>query len=348
MPRLFSLLAAFVGCILLLGGCNVHSSPSGFPHLHNVAVALAGLCLPLLFRRSPGQPPDRIPFKLTHALPVTLQLIILFYWSRYFSPLHDYAWYIAFQVLYAYAIDALLEWRRYGRLQFTLAPLPLVLSTNLFVQFHPVSNLQLVIVALAVCSKELFRWRGRHVFNPSAIAITLVGIVQMIFFPSMHGDISANFEFAPLMPVLILLLALVVQSRVPVALISISAATVMMLLRFNVVWPANLLVFTLLATDPATSPRSAVGRVMFGATIGALFAAFTISLNHGGVTDFYGKVACVPVANLLVPFIDRIASRFPEVERALRPSRNWWHIALFATIILLRMWLFPWTARSPI
>jgi len=66
---------------------------------------------------------------------------------------------------------------------------------------------------------------------------------------------------------------------------------------------------------------------------------FTISLNHAGVSDFYGKVACVPVANLLVPFLDKAAARLPEVERALRPQRNRWHIGLFASIILARLWL---------
>jgi hypothetical protein len=79
-----------------------------------------------------------------------------------------------------------------------------------------------------------------------------------------------------------------------------------------------------------------------------LFATFTISLNHAGITDFYGKVACVPVANLLVPLADRLALRFPEIERALRPSRNLWHVLLFASMIVARMLLNGWTPRAPI
>lgn len=302
-------------------------------------MAVLGLVFPLLLPRSSEPAPPRIQFKLTHALPMLLQLIILTYWSYSFHPLRDYAWFVAFQIGYAYAVDLLLSWRRHGVVRFTLAPLPLVLSTNLFVQFQPSATLQLVIISLAIVSKELFRRDGRHIFNPSAIAITLVGIVNLLFLPHLGGDVAAELESGRYMPFLILALALVVQSRVPVALISISAATVMMLTHFSVTWPANLLVFTLLATDPATTPRTAVGRIVYGALIGGLFATFTISLNHAGVSDFYGKVACVPVANLLVPFADRFASRLPEVERALRPARNRWHIALFATIILTRLWM---------
>lgn len=320
-----------------------------FPHFALPALtAFAGLLLPLLLPRSSAPAPPRITLKITHALPVVLQLVILTYWSFYYSPLRDYAPYIVLQVFYAYAVDALLEWRRHGRVRFSLAPLPLVLSTNLFVQFAPESALQLVIISLAVVSKEIFRWRDRHIFNPSAIAITIVGIVNTIFLPELTGDVASALESGPWMPVLILLLALVVQMRVPVALIAISAATVLMLLQFSVTWPANLLVFTLLATDPATSPRSAVGRVVFGALVGGLFAVFAISLNQIGVSDFYGKVACVPVANLLVPFADRLALRLPDIETALRPSRNRWHVILFASMILLRMWLHPWHARTPI
>ncbi len=327
--------------LVLLAGCTDAISPRALLDPHVITIATLGLLFPLLLPRSKEPPPPRVQFKITHALPVTLQLIILTYWAIHYTPLRDYAWFIGFQVVYAYVVDALLGWRRHGRAQLTLAPLPVVLSTNLFVQFAPQTTLQLVIIAAAIVSKELFRRNGRHIFNPSAIAITLVGFVNLIFLPHLSGDVAGALESGPLMPFLILALALVVQSRVPVALISISAATVMMLAQFSVTWPANLLVFTLLATDPATTPRTAVGRVVYGGLIGGLFAAFTISMNHVGVTDFYGKVACVPVANLLVPAVDALARRLPQIEAALAPTRNRWHIALFASIILARAWLNP-------
>ncbi len=65
----------------------------------------------------------------------------------------------------------------------------------------------------------------------------------------------------------------------------------------------------LLVTDPSTSPRTPLGRVIFGVLYGiGVFALYAL-LGALGVPTFYDKLLCVPLLNLLVPAIDRAVRR---------------------------------------
>ena len=56
----------------------------------------------------------------------------------------------------------------------------------------------------------------------------------------------------------------------------------------------------LLVTDPATSPRTAPGRVVFGAAYALSVIALYGLLGSVGAPQFYDKLLAVPVLNLLV------------------------------------------------
>jgi hypothetical protein len=63
----------------------------------------------------------------------------------------------------------------------------------------------------------------------------------------------------------------------------------------------------LLFTDPSTSPRSELGRVMFGALYGLSAVGLYQLLGAAGVPSFYDKLLQVPVLNLSVRWLDRLA-----------------------------------------
>ena len=76
----------------------------------------------------------------------------------------------------------------------------------------------------------------------------------------------------------------------------------------------------LLITDPSTSPRTAIGRTIFGVLYGSLVFALYGVLGWLGVPTFYDKLLCVPLLNLCVPAIDRLVRS--NAFAALLPRRT--------------------------
>src|SRR6185503_2637762 len=75
----------------------------------------------------------------------------------------------------------------------------------------------------------------------------------------------------------------------------------------------------LLFTDPSTSPRTELGRVIFGALYGLSTVALYALLGRAGLPTFYDKLLQVPVLNLSIKLIDR-AARSPRLQR-MDPGR---------------------------
>lgn len=285
-------------------------------------------------------------FRLTHALPSTVQLLIFVYWGLYWRPVREHVPALVFQLLFAYAVDGLVSLAHRRRWDLSLGPVPVVLSANLFAQYAPAEmNASLAVIALALTSKAfLARADGKHVFNPSAFGLSVVGLVWLGARLPWHGDVSSQLNLAPNMAELILLLGVVVQLRVRTVLLTAGAGIGILLSQsltgwnhFGVAWPPVLVVITLLATDPATIPASAPGRALAGLALGlamppmgAAVAAFT------GGWDFYGKVLLVPVLNLLAPRFDRLGQRLPAaVARALDFRHTRAHVAAWFCLVAL-------------
>jgi hypothetical protein len=68
----------------------------------------------------------------------------------------------------------------------------------------------------------------------------------------------------------------------------------------------------LLVTDPSTSPRTPLGRAIFGVGYGAGVFALYALLTSLGLPTFYDKLLCVPLLNLAVPWIDRAVRALGE------------------------------------
>ena len=75
----------------------------------------------------------------------------------------------------------------------------------------------------------------------------------------------------------------------------------------------------LLFTDPSTSPRTELGRLVFGALYGLSTLALYALLLRAGVPPFYDKLLQVPLLNLSIKALDHLATTWPL--QALAPEK---------------------------
>jgi hypothetical protein len=131
-------------------------------------------------------------------------------------------------------------------------------------------------------------------------------------------EIASTLTLAPQIYLYLFLVGLVVLYFFSVTLVTASAAAVLMGLSaiysslYGVPYfldseipSAVFLGLHLLVTDPSTSPRTPLGRLIFGVLYGCgVFGLYSL-LTFLGMPTFYDKLMCVPLLNLSVPWIDR-------------------------------------------
>jgi hypothetical protein len=101
----------------------------------------------------------------------------------------------------------------------------------------------------------------------------------------------------------------------------------------------------LLFTDPATSPRTELGRLVFGVLYGLSTVLLYSVLLRAGLPGFYDKLLQVPLLNLWAKLIDRLA-RSPLLQR-IDPSA--WGRALVARrrhLAYISIWVVAFGAMS--
>lgn len=223
------------------------------------------------------------------------------------------------ELLFAFGLEYLLERSRGRTWQVGLGPVPIVFSTNLFIRFEPWDFDGVIpIVALAILSKTFLRSEGRHIFNPSALGLAVFGFYAYLApWHAPYVDIAHQLGLAPNMTEVIFLLGLIVALRLPILPITVAAAVGLQ--AWNHLpgssitpwpyWPPMFLVFMFLATDPMTIPRTTGGRILYGFFVGFGTGLGSNLLVSTLGTDYFGKVFAVPVCNLLVPWMDRVAGR---------------------------------------
>ncbi len=145
-------------------------------------------------------------------------------------------------------------------------------------------NYYAISAALAVASKYFFtKPNGQHLFNPSNFAI----IMTIAFFPISSTYIRPdpfNYNIYPILHVLSF--GLVITSLAKVTVIPISYLLTYIIIAlfyqgpaylggfFDIIGPelgaTGLIFIWLMITDPATSPKSTVGRIFFAASVAVL------------------------------------------------------------------------------
>ncbi|HEY2859407.1 MAG TPA: RnfABCDGE type electron transport complex subunit D, partial [Terracidiphilus sp.] len=239
-------------------------------------------------------------------------------------------------------------------------------STNLFLWFREDwFFLQFLLIATALASKELWRWKreGRttHIFNPSAFglfifSVALIGFRELPI--SRAVEIAFTLSYPPHIYLEIFIIGLVVQALFSVTLVTLSSVATLWV--FNVVYTqltglhqfsdSNMpvLVFLgahLLVTDPATSPRTNVGKLVFGALYGASVFVLRGALVWLGIPPFYDKLLCVPVLNLTVQHLDRIGATVEGIIRQHSPPALFWRAAP-ANLLHMAVWVMVFTGMS--
>jgi TPR repeat protein len=280
---------------------------------------------------------DFVP-KSAHWVQLIMQFCVYAYWGWYWRPVYHYALLIVAQIVFVYALDMLVCWSRRDRWILGFGPVPIILSTNLFLWFRDDwFFLQFVMVAIGVVAKEFIHWRreGRsaHIFNPSAVGLFIFSVILIATNTSgitWGAQIAETLHRPPNIYLEIFLLGLVVQGLFSVTLVTLSAAA--MLCAANIVYthitgvylfvdsniPVSVFLgLHLLVTDPATSPRSNSGKIVFGGLYGAgVFALYGL-LSWMGAPRFYDKLLGVPPLNLSVRVLDRYGYKMDRSAAAL-------------------------------
>ncbi|MEE2898673.1 MAG: hypothetical protein VX815_09435 [Gemmatimonadota bacterium] len=274
-----------------------------------------------------------------HYLQATVQLAVFAYWGWYWRPVYDFAPLLVAQLVFAYAFDMLLAWSRRERYVLGFGPFPIIFSINLFLWFRDDwFYLQFLMIGIGFLGKEFVRWHrdGRkvHIFNPSAFALGLFSLVLITTGATdltWGQEIASTLTLAPMIYLYLFLLGLIVMYFFSVTLV-VAAAAVMLFALSSLsasltgvpyfldsdIPAAVFLGLHLLITDPSTSPRTPVGKLLFGALYGAgVFGLYTL-LGAAGAPTFYDKLLAVPLLNLSVRGIDglvRVAQANPALAR---------------------------------
>lgn len=297
----------------------------------------------------------------SHYIQGGVQLCIYGYWGTYWTDVFTEIPLILSQLVFLYALEALIAWSRGRAWRLGCGPIPIILSTNVFLWFKDDwFAFQFAMIALAALGKEFVRWerdgRRSHIFNPSAFALAIVSVILIATGTTEYtwaGRIADTFSKPEHIYLQVFLLGLIVQYFFSVTLMTLTAAATLALLSLIYKWQSGtyyfvfsnipapvFLGFHLLVTDPATSPRTNVGKTIFGFLYGcAVFVAYGILTQAGSLT-VYDKLLPIPLLNLCVRWIDRIASvgwleRLAQKASALTPRRwNLVHMTAWATLFL--------------
>ena len=296
-----------------------------------------------------------------HYLQACAQSAILVYWGWYWREVYDSAHLIAAQLVFAYAFDMLLTWSRRDTYTLGFGPFPIIFSINLFLWFRPDwFYLQFVMVALGFAVKELVRWRrdGRrvHIFNPSSFPLSLFAVVLFLT-DSTHltwgVEIATTQLYPPYIYLVIFLVSLPAQFLFGVASMTLAAVVTSYVFAvafyaatgtyFFLVPSIPIAVFLgmhLLFNDPSTSPRTELGRIIFGVLYGLSVVLLFAFLERTGAPTFYDKLLAVPILNLLVQAIDRAArsaalSRLDPAALGQRLTPRRRHLAYMAAWALV-------------
>jgi hypothetical protein len=296
-----------------------------------------------------------------HYVQACAQIAVLAYWGWYWRPVYAFAPLILAQLIFAYAFDMLLGWSRRGVYTLGFGVFPVIFSINLFLWFKPDwFYLQFAMVALGFAAKELIRWNkeGRrvHIFNPSSFPLA---VFSLILLASGGSDITwgqniASTQFYP--PQMYLMLFLIgLPGEFFFGVTSMTMSAVLATYAFGRVYFAATGVYYfydsyipisvflgmhLLFNDPSTSPRTELGRIVYGALYGLSTVVLYGLLGRAGMPTFYDKLLQVPLLNLSVQGIDwAVRSRFlrwfdpAALGRSLAPyRRNLAYMSIWALV----------------
>jgi len=305
-----------------------------------------------------------IVLRKQHYLQACAQFSVFLYWGWYWREVYDSVHLIAAQILFAYAFDMLLAWSRRETYTLGFGPFPVIFSINLFLWFKPEwFYFQFLMVAVGFLAKELIRWdkdgKRVHIFNPSSFPLGLFSLGLLLTGTTSitwGQEIAHTFELPPHIRLWIFLVGLPGQFLFGVTTMTMSAVVAVFGFGLAYHWifgtyyfvdafvpAAVFLGMHLLFTDPSTSPRTELGRILFGVLYGLGIVALFALLGRLGAPTFYDKLLAVPLMNMTIQLIDAAArSRWlhgidpARLGRALKPrQRNLVYMTIWAVAFVV-------------
>ncbi|MDP6579142.1 MAG: hypothetical protein QF681_00680 [Vicinamibacterales bacterium] len=293
-----------------------------------------------------------------HYLQATLHTAVFAYWGYFWRPVYDHVWLLVAQLLFAYAFDMLLSWSRRDSYGLGFGPFPIIFSTNLFLWFRDDwFYLQFLMLAAGFMGKELVRWqrdgKRTHVFNPSAFSLGLFSLVLIATGTTdltWGQDIASTLTLAPNIYLFLFVIGLVAMYFFSITLVAGSAAIVLFgssalygavtgvpYFIDSEIPSAVFLGLHLLVTDPSTSPRTSLGKAIFGMLYGLGVFVLYAALGAIGVPTFYDKLLCVPLLNLSVQRIDRLVRSLQDNDVIARWRPDW--TTARANLVHITVWV---------
>jgi hypothetical protein len=286
-------------------------------------LALSMLALWIHKSRAGAQWGFRLHFHPNHVVQPLTQGAVYVYLSLNSPWIGRYLPLILYQLVFAFVFEMILSLAKYRCFRVGFSVFPIVLSLNLVLWFRPeYFYLQLAMVALAVFSKHfLLRDDGRHIFNPSGLALaaaTLFLFCIRFKFIYLVEIIDTYRASRPGIFLLLLTVGWVPQLAGGVSLISLGALLSLCSLYTVSDWvtglplinrwvdPAILVGVTLLATDPATTPRNRWPRFVFGLLYGAGIIFWYGLLSYLYLPGYFAKILALPLLNVITPRLDKL------------------------------------------
>lgn len=298
-----------------------------------------------------------------HYVQALVQTSLFLYWGFFWQPVYEHLWLLVGQLLFAYSFDMLLAWSRREKYVLGFGPFPIIFSINLFLWFRDDwFYMQFLMIAAGFLGKEFVRWQREgklvHIFNPSAFALGLFSLVLITTNTTdltWGREIASTLTLAPNIYTFLFLIGLVVMYFFSITLVAGTAAIALFGLSALYSATAGVPYFIdsdipaavflglhLLITDPSTSPRTPLGKILFGTLYGVGVFALYFLLGAIGVPTFYDKLLCVPLLNLSVIAIDRYVRSINSAaivnawrESWGRISPNLAHMAIWVSVFLL-------------
>ena len=276
-----------------------------------------------------------IMLRRQHYLQACQQGAVILYWGYYWREVYHAAPLIAAQLLFAYGFDSLLSWTHRRKFVLGFGPFPIIFSITLFLWFKDDwFYLQFAMVAIGLLAKEFLRWTrdgvNMHIFNPSSFPLAVTSALLLLTGASTTTwgyEVATTQFYPPQMYLAIFLFAMPGQYLFGVTPMTMAAVVTTYLFSAAYYAATGTYFFSdshvpiavflgmhLLFTDPATSPRTELGRITFGVLYGLTTVLLYSVLIRAGMPGFYDKLLQVPLLNLSVTLIDRLA-RSPLLRR---------------------------------
>lgn len=297
-----------------------------------------------------------------HWIQAMVQLSILIELGRFFEGVWQYAPLIVYQVCFAYIVHILLPCVFQRRCELSFAIFPVVFSINIFLWFLPqFYYMQILMIGLAIAGKFFItRKNGRHIFNPSAVVVSLMfyatipfyakGLLQfpqaVFFLPTVFAyDINSTVMFVHIFIVSCVSLYLANRFSITiggvltmVGMFFLSSAFMGHPVKERIMNPTAFVGMTLLITDPATSPRNKLGQFFYGVLF-ALGIWGGRGLSHVfNFPVFYDKFIFTPLLNFFMPLFEKIGVGPGEKglpDKYVQSPVRWYHFAVYGGVFLL-------------